>query len=89
MILEQIGLPHTIPLQLAFSGQEDKERALWKDFKLLLLVVVKWEEGVGSKMPSSSGWKDRCSVDRPFNSLVQTVSVHMDPPRGCSNADRH
>lgn len=89
MILEQRALPHTIPLQLAFSGQEDKEIDIWKDFKLLLLVVVKWEEGVGSKTPSSSGWKVRCSVDRPFNSLVKTFSCTWIPPRGCSNADCH
>lgn len=40
MILEQRGLPDTIPPWLAFSGQEDKELDLRKGFKLLLLVEV-------------------------------------------------
>lgn len=79
MILEKIGLLHIAPHQLAFSGHEHKEKDLWKDFKLLLLVVVKWEEGEGSKNPFSSGWKDTCSIDSHWNGLIETFSMHMDP----------
>ena len=49
MVLEWRGLLNPIPLRLAFSGQEDKEKDLWKNFKLLLMVVVEWEERLWEK----------------------------------------
>ena len=87
MVLEWRGLLNPIPLRLAFSSQEDKEKDLWKNFKLLLVVVVEWEEREGTNNPSFSGWEDRCSVDRPANSLVKPpVGTRAPPPRGCSDA---